>query len=45
LYVNIVESGLVSAWLPCCWVQVEIRCRVTRQLGVWWCPFKGQTRV
>jgi hypothetical protein len=23
---------LVSAGLPCCWVQVEIRCRLTRQL-------------
>jgi len=34
LCVKIVESGLVSAGLPCCWVQVEIKCRLTRQLVV-----------
>jgi len=44
--VQIVESGLISAGLPCCWFGVEIRCRLTRQLVVvWCCPFKGQTRV
>jgi hypothetical protein len=40
---QIVESGLVSAGLPCSWIDVVMRCRFTRQLGVWWCPFKGQT--
>jgi len=30
-YVQIVESGLVSAGLPCSWLLVEIRCRLTRQ--------------
>ena len=29
---QIVESGLASAGLPCLWFDVEIRCRVTRQL-------------
>jgi len=29
---QIVEVGLVSAELPCSWLLVEIRCRVTRQL-------------
>jgi hypothetical protein len=32
--VKIVLSGLISAGLPCCRVDVEIRCRVTRQLVV-----------
>jgi len=27
---QIVAAGLVSAGLPCLWVQVEIRCRSTR---------------
>ena len=40
--VRIVDAGLVSAGLPCSWVDVEIRCRLTRQL-VCGCPFKGQT--
>ncbi len=30
--VRIVESGLVSAGVPCCRFLVEIRCRLTRQL-------------
>ena len=30
-YVKIVDSGLVSAGLPCLWLEVFIRCRVTRQ--------------
>ena len=32
--VQIVAAGLVSAGLPCSWVDVEIRCRLTRQLEV-----------
>jgi len=45
-YVKIVDAGLISAWLPCSWLGVEIRCRVTRQLVVvWGCPFKGQMVV
>jgi len=32
--VKIVLSGLISAGLPCSWIDVEIRCRVTRQLVV-----------
>jgi len=31
LCVQIVESGSVSAGLPCLWVQVAIKCRLTRQ--------------
>jgi uncharacterized membrane protein len=31
---QIVESGFVSAGLPCWWIDVEIRCRLTRQLVV-----------
>ena len=34
LCVQIVEAGLVSAGLPCSWLEVVIRCRVTRQLVV-----------
>jgi hypothetical protein len=33
--VQIVESGLISVLASCCWGDVEIRCRVTRQLVVW----------
>ena len=33
--VKIVESGLVSAGLPCFWFDVEIRCRFTRHLNDW----------
>ena len=33
-YVKIVESGSASAGLPCLWVQVVGKCRVTRQLVV-----------
>jgi len=29
--VKIVESGSASAWLPCRWLVLEIRCRLTRQ--------------
>jgi len=32
--VGIAESGLVSAGLPCCRLDVEIRCRLTRRLVV-----------
>ena len=32
--VNIVESGLISVCEPCCWGEMEIRCRVTRQFLV-----------
>jgi len=32
LCVKIVLSGSVSAGLPCSWLDVEIQCRVTRQL-------------
>ena len=38
-------AGLVSAGEPCSWLDVEIKCRFTRQVVVWGCPFKGQTRV
>ena len=31
--VEINSSTLISAWLPCYWVEVEIKCRVTRQLN------------
>ena len=31
---QIVESGLISASLPCTWFDVEIRCRFSRQLVV-----------
>ena len=31
---RIVESGLSSAGLPCSWVEVVKRCRLTRQLVV-----------
>ena len=39
--VRIVLSDSALAGLPCCWVGVKIRCRLTRQL-VCGCPFKGQ---
>ena len=32
--VRIVESGLVSAGLPCSWLELVIKCRLTRQLVV-----------
>jgi len=40
LCAQIVESGLVSAGLPCYRVLVEIRCRLTRQLEVIYGCFK-----
>ena len=33
-YVKIVDAGLVSAGLPCFWLVVVFRCRLTRQLVV-----------
>jgi len=33
--IGIAVSGLISAGLPCYWVQVEIRCCFTRQLVCW----------
>ena len=33
-YVKIVDSGSASAGLPCCWLEVDIKCRFTRQLVV-----------
>ena len=33
-YVKIVKSGLVSADLPCCRLELVIKCRLTRQLVV-----------
>ena len=32
--VQIVESGLVSAGLPCSWIDVDKRCRFKRQLVI-----------
>jgi len=36
--VQIVESGLVSAGVPSSWVDVEIKCRLTRQRVVMMAP-------
>ena len=42
---KIVEAGRVSAGLPCSWFDVEIRCRVTRQMAVPFVMLKDNTKI